>query len=96
MDKEKVTGIKGWEDTGKWLVELIEQTRTNAKRWFVAWIITLIALVGTNMAWLYVFQSYDYVSQFSDGINSINSGTQGDIINEPKGEDKEERQKQGI
>ena len=79
MDKEKVTEIKGWEDAGKWLVELIEQTRTNAKRWFVAWIITLIALVGTNMAWLYVFQSYEYVSQDGEGVNNANSGTQGDL-----------------
>ena len=79
MDKEKVTEIKGWEDAGKWLVELIEQTRTNAKRWFVAWIITLIALVGTNMAWLYVFQSYEYVSQDGEGVNNANSSTQGDL-----------------
>lgn len=79
MDKEKVTGIKGWEDTGKWLVELIEQTRANARRWFIAWIITLIALVGTNMAWLYVFQSYDYITQDGEGVNNANTGTQGDV-----------------
>ncbi len=80
-----------WGNAEKWLAELIQQSRTNAKRWFVAWVVTLVALIGTNAYWIYVFQSYEYVSQYSDGINSINSGTQGDIVNEPKGEDKEER-----
>lgn len=80
-----------WGNAEKWLAELIQQSRTNAKRWFVAWVVTLVALIGTNAYWIYVFQSYEYVSQCSDGINSINSGTQGDIVNEPKGEDKEER-----
>ena len=91
MDKEKVTEIKGWEDAGKWLVELIEQTRANARRWFIAWIITLIALVGTNMAWLYVFQSYEYVSQDGEGVNNANSGTQGDLNIGAEGKAQEER-----
>lgn len=91
MDKEKVTEIKGWEDAGKWLVELIEQTRANARRWFIAWIITLIALVGTNMAWLYVFQSYDYITQDGEGVNNANTGTQGDINIGTESQSEEER-----
>lgn len=58
---------------------VIEQTKESAKRWFVAWLITLAALVGTNAAWLYVWQSYEYVSQDGSGINSINTGNQEDI-----------------
>ncbi len=75
---------KKWGSAESWLAELIESARTNAKHWFIAWLVTLIALIGTNAYWIYVFQSYDYVSQTSDGVNSINTGTQGDVINEPK------------
>ena len=58
---------------------VIEQAKASAKRWFVAWLITLAALVGTNAAWLYVWQSYEYVSQDGSGLNTINTGTQENI-----------------
>lgn len=60
-------------------VEVIEQSKRNAKRWFVAWLVTLAALIGTNAAWIYVAQSYEYISQDGSGQNNINTGTQGDI-----------------
>lgn len=88
-------GINNWNDATKTLAEMllektiaredsmaahtIEQAKTGAKRWFIAWLITLAALVGTNAAWLYVAQSYEYASQDGDGINSINTGHQEDI-----------------
>ena len=88
-------GIDKWGDAEKALVEMllhntiaredsmaahaIEQAKTGVKRWFIAWFITLAALVGTNAAWLYVAQSYEYASQDGDGINSINTGHQEDI-----------------
>lgn len=28
--------------------QVIEQAKTSAKRWFIAWLITLLALIGTN------------------------------------------------
>lgn len=59
--------------------EVIQQAKISAKRWFVAWIITLAALVGTNAAWIYVWQSYEYISQDGSGVNSINTGNQEDI-----------------
>lgn len=70
-----------------WANEIIDQSKRSAKRWFAAWLITLAALVGTNAAWIYVFQSYEYVHQYSDGVNNINSGSQGDVINEPESAD---------
>ena len=91
MEENKIPVTNDWSNIERWFSELIEQTRANARRWFIAWLITLIALIGTNMAWIYVFQSYDYVSQTSEGVNSINSGTQGDIVNEPEGEIEKER-----
>lgn len=76
-----------WKGFEKFLAtEVIEQGKKNAKRWFIAWIVTLFALIGTNIYWIYVFNSYEYVEQYSDGVNSINSGTQGDIVNEPASE----------
>lgn len=84
MEEKKLPEITDWSGKEKWLAELIQQAKDNAKRWFIAWAITLIALIGTNMAWLYVFQSYDYVSQNGEGVNNVNSGTQGDLNIEPE------------
>ena len=77
MDKENKVS---WDNLEQFFaVEVIEQSKRNAKRWFVAWIVTLAALIGTNAAWIYVAQSYEYISQDGSGQNNINTGTQGDI-----------------
>ena len=65
--------------------EVIEQSKRSAKRWFIAWVITFAALIGTNACWIYQRSSYDYIYQDSHGTNNINTGTQGDI-NEPESE----------
>ncbi len=62
-----------------WAMEMATQAKQNAKRWFIAWVITLGALVGTNAAWLHAFRSYEYVSQDGNGFNNINTGAQGDL-----------------
>lgn len=101
-NKINLDGIEKWEEAEKKLAEIllksliaredsmathaIEQAKTNVKKWFYAWIITMAILAATNAAWLYVFQSYDYASQSGNGINSINTGDQGDLINEPESE----------
>ena len=38
-----------------------------------------MALVGTNALWIYVFNSYEYVSQDGSGVNTINTGEQEDM-----------------
>lgn len=68
-----------WEDAGKFVSELISDARAQAKRWFIAFLVTLAALFGTNIYWIYVFNSYEYVSQDGEGINTINTGNQEDI-----------------
>lgn len=68
-----------WEDAGKFVSELISDARAQAKRWFIAFLVTLAALFGTNTYWIYVFNSYEYVSQDGEGINTINTGNQEDI-----------------
>lgn len=77
-----------WEGIEKFFAtEVIEQGKRNAKRWFIAWIITLAALIATNTYWIYVFNSYEYVSQDGSGVNSINTGNQEDINYGTKNED---------
>lgn len=77
MDKENKLS---WDNLEQFFaVEVIEQSKRSAKRWFVAWLVTLAALIGTNAAWIYVAQSYEYISQDGSGQNNINTGTQGDI-----------------
>lgn len=85
MDKENKVS---WDNLEQFFaVEVIEQSKRNAKRWLLAWIVTLAALIGTNAAWIYVAQSYEYVSQDGSGQNNINTGTQGDITHGTENED---------
>ena len=61
------------------------------KRLIIALVITVVLLFSSNMAWLYyesLFDSYSY-DQDGDGINSINTGNQGDLDNEPTSENKD-------
>ena len=78
---EEDNKIKDWSGAEKWLAELVEGARANAKRWFIAWVITLAALIATNAYWIYVFQSYDYITQDGSGLNNYNTGNQGDVLN---------------
>lgn len=36
-------------------IEVIAQAKRFARRWFVAWVITLVALIVTNIIWVYTF-----------------------------------------
>lgn len=80
-----------WEDAGRFVSELIADTRAQAKRWFVAFVITLTALVGTNIYWIYQWNSYDYVSQDGEGYNYYNSDIEGDVDNGAENTPKEEQ-----
>lgn len=71
--------------------DAINQAKHQTKMWFIAFLVTLAGLIGTNVAWIYVWQAYDYIVQDSSGVNNINSGTQGDVVNEPEGKIEEKR-----
>lgn len=86
MEENKIK----WNDAGKFVSELIQDAQRQSKRWFIAFVVTLVALVGTNAYWIYVFNSYEYVSQDGEGINTINTGNQEDINYGAESEDKEE------
>lgn len=70
-----------WDDAGKMVSELIHDIKSQSKRWFVAFLITLAALVGTNAYWIYQWNSYDYVSQDGEGYNYYNSDVEGSVTN---------------
>ena len=84
MGNEKVTqkSEPSWNGLEEFFAtQVIEQAKVAAKRWFIAWLITLAALVGTNAAWIYVFNSYEYVTQDGEGYNYYNSEIDGDVEN---------------
>lgn len=35
-------------------MEVLEQAKRNTKMWFVTWILTMAALIGTNAYWIYI------------------------------------------
>ena len=81
MDEKKETS---WNDAENLVTEVIRDNQKQAKRWFIAFLVTLAALFGTNVYWIYVFNSYEYVSQDGEGYNYYNSDIEGDITNGPK------------
>lgn len=77
MEEKKTT----WNDAEKLVSEVLKDNQKQAKRWFVAFVITMVALIGTNAYWIYQWSSYDYVSQDGEGYNYFNSNIDGDISN---------------
>ena len=71
-----------WETVEQYLAtSVVNQAKTSAKRWFIAWVITLAALIGTNTYWIYVLNSYEYIYQDGEGQNNYNSNIDGDVEN---------------
>ena len=65
--------------------ELLREVKATSKRWFILFIITLIMLCGTNMAWLYAWNlpseetTTTITSDDSSNANYIEG--EGDITN---------------
>jgi hypothetical protein len=58
--------------------ELLHEVKSASKRWFIIFIITLLALIGTNIGWLIYESQWEYVSEettqtIEDIDNSTNS-----------------------
>ena len=70
---------------------LTKQLRTT----WIAIFVLLAMLFITNGIWIYVFQSYDYVSQDGDGQNYFNSRIEGSVYNGTEGQSEEERSIEG-
>ena len=70
-----------WMNAETLASEVFRDNQRQARRWFVAFMVTLAALVGTNVYWIYQWNSYDYVSQNGYGYNYYNSDIEGDVAN---------------
>ena len=79
-----------WNDAEKFVSELLQDIQRQSKRWFIAFLVTLAALIGTNIYWIYQWNSYDYVSQDGEGYNYYNSDVEGDITNGSENQAEEE------
>ena len=72
MLKEEIEELKGSVENMEKQVhdqslalEMLAELKKSSKRWFVVSIILLIALVGTNVAWLIYESSFDTVYEDS-------------------------------
>lgn len=93
MDEKKLEGAQNWNDAERMIAQrlvesndslarsVVEQSKAATKKWFIAFLVTLAALVAANAAWLYVFNSYEYVYQDGEGQNNYNSNVDGDVEN---------------
>lgn len=70
---------------------LIKQLRT---MWIAIFVLLAILFI-TNGIWIYVFQSYDYVSQDGDGQNYYNREIGGDANNGTEDKNEEKGKEQG-
>lgn len=78
--------------------EILHHLIVQNKRIFAVLIVTLIMLFASNLAWMYVFNQYDFQSyeytQDGNGENTLNSNIGGDVYNgaeiKSKDEDKKE------
>lgn len=75
MNEKKQT----WEDAESLVSEVFRDNQRQSRRWFAAFLISFIALVGTNAYWIYQWNSYDYVSQDGEGYNYYNADVEGDV-----------------
>lgn len=79
--------------------EVFRMERT-CKRMFITIIILIVLLFASNAGWLIYEGMFDTISysQDGEGINNINTGTQGDILDGAETKDKgsQGRQSQGL
>lgn len=71
--------------------ETINQAKHQTKMWFIAFLVTLAGLIGTNIYWIVVQNSYEYVYQSGAGQNNYNNNVDGDISNVSADKAEEER-----
>lgn len=81
-NEKKPSNEPSWNGVEKFFAtSVIQQAEKTAKRWFIAWLLTMAALISTNAAWIYVFNSYEYVYQNGAGENYYNNEIGGDVEN---------------
>lgn len=73
------------------LYTLVKQLKT---MWVAIFILIAILFI-TNGIWIYVFQSYDYVTQDGEGQNYFNREVGGDVYNGSESKSEEKREVKG-
>lgn len=60
---------------------IIARMERQVKRLWIVLIFALVALLATNLFWIYYESSFEtiYYTQDGEGMNNINTGTQGDV-----------------
>lgn len=51
------------EEKNTFAFELLHEVKSASKRWFIIFIITLLALIGTNIGWLIYESSFETVTE---------------------------------
>lgn len=91
QNNENVTEVKEREN---FATEIFHEFKIHSRIATIGLLIVLamgiIAFYANDEKWRELFSSYDYVSQDGEGINSINTGEQGDLNNGTTSEDSEE------
>ena len=64
---------------------IVSRQERTIKRLVIALIITITLMFVTNCIWIYYEMQFETVTYNQDGkgINNVNTGTQGDVDNEP-------------
>lgn len=62
---------------------VIDRSAKQTKNWMIAFFVTLALLFVTNAGWIIYESQFETVSydQDGEGINNVNVGDQGDVIN---------------
>lgn len=55
----------------------------HSKRWMIAAIVMAVMLFATNIGWIIYESQFETISyqQDGEGVNNVNVGTQGDVVN---------------
>lgn len=73
---------------------MVRAERTIKKLTIIA-VIALVLMFVTNIAWMYEWTQFDTVSyeQDGEGVNNVNLGTQGDVLNGTEGKSETETER---
>lgn len=73
---------------------MVRAERTIKKLTIVA-VVALVLMFVTNIAWIYEWTQFDTISYEQDGkgVNNVNLGTQGDVLNGTEGKSETETER---
>lgn len=67
------------EEKNTFAFELLHEVKSASKRWFIIFIITLLALIGTNIGWFIYESQWEIVADAEQTIDNINNSTSSDF-----------------